>query len=232
MMMSVICAGAALRGASGRGFCPDVRLLFAAYPEVLMRTFVAICAVTTGLMSASYGSTDAVPAEGQGMLAVAWVFVLLDRLKIQTITINDTATPPWSEARIKRGDGAQSGLDGLIKRKADVPCTFDLGATIIDGVWGISMGRVMTSISFDLLSREVSTAPDRIGNYVVTVYGKPNAVCQVNDGTHWRPKDGKFTCTDRLVANVGFNDARMLERSLTMVFDKVCNPAELSLAHP
>jgi hypothetical protein len=165
------------------------------------------------LAASDHRSVDQ-PVEGQGMYAVAIIFSL--DVGGHGIDINTTASPPWSEARIKN---TFIGKDLYLRRNSDERCRFDLGFTVMDKDGMPSMGKLFASIRFDRLSREYETRTSPIPDfYNITVHGLPGAVCE----------------RDRCFAD--FNSGallapqlRQMTRALKFVFDHVCSPVEFPL---
>lgn len=177
---------------------------------------IVIVGLLAALLCMGTASADEVPAAGKGLEAVARVFVLRFRLNSgqhTEIALNDTADPPWSEARIKSG-----GEDFLLQRNAKVQCEFDLADTVVGKDGTISMGKPIASIWFNKLSGETETT-FQPPYYTLTVLGLPGAVCGIN----W----GKPQCFDRLKVLVMEDELRSLLRALRFVFANVCSPTEL-----
>jgi hypothetical protein len=156
-----------------------------------------------------------VPAEARGIEAVAIIFSYAYRA-IGPIEINDTATPPWSEARIKSSDVNQplswgrppsdsagrpksQDKDFLLQRDHDDPCRFNLGVTVVNSEGVPTMGNRVAIIRFDKLSGETETTSRIVFGeyeYDLTVFGLPGvqAVCDIG-GRHQKMGG---SCYDRL----------------------------------
>jgi hypothetical protein len=166
---------------------------------------------------------DPVSPEGRGMEAVARVFAFKYRLCCGGIQVNDTANPPWSQARIITNDATW-----YIEGRGDKECHYDLTKVTGGGQQATKEERA-GFIAFGLLSGEMETKTERpFANdpwiyYTLTVFGLPGAVCQIDN-------HGKEACLDRLVHEDNRPDAiRRYLRALHYVFDHVCSPTELPL---
>ena len=156
------------------------------------------------------------------MEAVARVFVQAYRLSGSHIELNDSAVPPWSEARIKtRRD------DLFLESRGDPQCHYDLGYTVVgreNGVETIGRGKeIIASIAFGLLSTETETETDRDFT-TITIFGTPGAVCDNRNVNY-----GKSRCSDRLNATLMPDTVREYLRALRFVYSNVCKPSELPL---
>ena len=159
---------------------------------------------------------DELSVEGQGMKAVAIIFLRHVGTYGGSIDINSAASPPWSEARIKN---TFIGKDLYLRRNSDERCRFDLGFTVMDKDGMPSMGKLFASIRFDRLSREYETRTSPIPDfYNITVHGLPGAVCE---------RDRCFA--DFHSGALLAPQLRQITRALQFVFDHVCSPVEFPL---
>jgi hypothetical protein len=150
------------------------------------KSLLALTLLTSQLFTAQAAN----PAERQPYTAIwaaAQIFNAEHHLN-GTININDKANPPWSEARIKSAD-----VDVFVAARDGSPCTFDIGrteyeASAPDGLETVSMGKVITSISFDRLgpAYEVTPSPAGFGYVYLIIYGEARAVYESRYG--WRDR--------------------------------------------
>ena len=161
---------------------------------------------------------DELSVEGQGMKAVAIIFLRHVGTYGGSIDINSAASPPWSEARIKN---TFIGKDLYLRRNADERCRFDLGFTVEKEDGMPTMGKLFASIRFDRLSREYETTPwgpPPFDRYNIIVHGLPGALCE---------RDRCFA--DFHSGALLAPQLRQMTRALKFVFDHVCSPVEFPL---